>query len=203
MSRLKRMLAALKPDPKREFPVIYVYTFQTGERLYTYKPEDYGKIGSRYNRNIQEATNYLQTFALTEKEWGAAIVALKDNNRKAIRGEMDMVEALMDANSTYDWFLSKVNGLKNANETILEFIFCMFYLLEDERATGYNKAYNDKKIALLNTEPEMRDFFLDSLKQNIKTFLPTSKEDTLMLLLEMMKMKGALTFMNMPADTTN
>lgn len=197
------MLAALKPDPKREFPVIYVYTFQTGERLYTYKPEDYGKIGSRYNRNIQEATNYLQTFALTEKEWGAAIVALKDNNRKAIRGEMDMVEALMDANSTYDWFLSKVNGLKNANETILEFIFCMFYLLEDERATGYNKAYNDKKIALLNTEPEMRDFFLDSLKQNIKTFLPTSKEDTLMLLLEMMKMKGALTFMNMPADTTN
>ncbi len=203
MSRLKRIWAALKPEPKREFPVIYVYTFQTGERLYTYKPEDYGKIGSRYNRNIQEATNYLQTFALTEKEWKKAVEECKGIARAALHKGGDPVGALMDINSTFDWFLSKVDGLKNANETILEFMFCMFYLLEEERATGYNKAYNDKKIALLNTEPEMRDFFLDSLKQNIKNYLPTSKEDSLMLLLEMMKMKGVLTFLNMPADTTN
>lgn len=200
MSRIRRLWAALKPDPKRELALIYVHTFQTGERLYTYKTEDYGKISARYNRNIQEATNYLQTFALTEKEWTKAVQGCKEIARNALHKGGDAVEALMDINSTMDWFISKTSGLKNANETILEFMFCMFYVLEDEKETGYNKTYNDKKIALLNSEPEMRDFFLDSLKQNTKNLLPISKEDTLMLLLEMMKMKGALTFMNMQDD---
>lgn len=203
MSKIRRMLAAIKPDPKHELSLIYVYTFKTGERLYTYKPEDYGRVSARYNRNIQEAANYLKSFMLTEHEWKNAITTLKENGRKVVRGEMDATEHIMDCNSTFDWFLHKVNGLKSADEAILEFMFCMFYVLEDEKCTGYDKVYNDKKIALLNSEPEKRDFFLDSLKQNTKNSLPISKEDTLMLFQEMMQMKGVLTFMNMRDYTTS
>ena len=67
---IKTLWNRIKPGKriKRELPVVHVHTFKTGERLYTYRPEDYGKISSRYYRNIQEATNYLQTFSLAKNE---------------------------------------------------------------------------------------------------------------------------------------
>jgi hypothetical protein len=187
---------------KRELPVIHVHTFKTGERLYTYRPEDYGKISSRYYRNIQEATNYLQTFSLAKNEWEAAVTGCKNLIADALESinMQDRTKALLDINSTFDWFLTKVTGLKNANETILEFMFCMFFLLEDERETGYSEVHNKRKLELLNQDPEKRDFFLSSLQQTTNNLLPISREDTLTLLLQMEQMKGALTFLNLQVD---
>ena len=141
---------------KRELPVIHVHTFKTGERLYTYRPEDYGKISSRYYRNIQEATNYLQTFSLAKNEWEAAVTGCKNIIADALESTnmQDRTKALLDINSTFDWFLTKVTGLKNANETILELMFCMFFLLDDERETGYSEVHNKRKLELLNQDPE-------------------------------------------------
>lgn len=187
---------------KRELPVIHVHTFKTGERLYTYRPEDYGKISSRYYRNIQEATNYLQTFSLAKNEWEAAVTGCKNIIADALESTnmQDRTKALLDINSTFDWFLTKVTGLKNANETILEFMFCMFFLLEDERETGYSEVHNKRKLELLNQDTEKRDFFLSSLQQTTNNLLPISREDTLTLLLQMEQMKGALTFLNLQVD---
>lgn len=187
---------------KRELPVIHVHTFKTGERLYTYRPEDYGKISSRYYRNIQEATNYLQTFSLAKNEWEAAVTGCKNIIADALESTnmQDRTKALLDINSTFDWFLTKVTGLKNANETILEFMFCMFFLLDDERETGYSEVHNKRKLELLNQDPEKRDFFLSSLQQTTNNLLPISREDTLTLLLQMEQMKGALTFLNLQVD---
>lgn len=187
---------------KRELPVIHVHTFKTGERLYTYRPEDYGKISSRYYRNIQEATNYLQTFSLAKNEWEAAVTGCKNLIADALESinMQDRTKALLDINSTFDWFLTKVTGLKNANETILEFMFCMFFLLDDERETGYSEVHNKRKLELLNQDTEKRDFFLSSLQQTTNNLLPISREDTLTLLLQMEQMKGALTFLNLQVD---
>ena len=187
---------------KRELPVIHVHTFKTGERLYTDRTEDYGKISSRYYRNIQEATNYLQTFSLAKNEWEAAVTGCKNIIADALESTnmQDRTKALLDINSTFDWFLTKVTGLKNANETILEFMFCMFFLLDDERETGYSEVHNKRKLELLNQDPEKRDFFLSSLQQTTNNLLPISREDTLTLLLQMEQMKGALTFLNLQVD---
>lgn len=192
----------IKRQPKRELKLIFVHTFKTGERLYTYRPEDYGKISSRYYRNIQEATNYLQTFSLAKNEWEAAVTGCKNLIADALESinMQDRTKALLDINSTFDWFLTKVTGLKNANETILEFMFCMFFLLEDERETGYSEVHNKRKLELLNQDTEKRDFFLSSLQQTTNNLLPISREDTLTLLLQMEQMKGALTFLNLQVD---
>jgi len=192
----------IKRQPKRELKLIFVHTFKTGERLYTYRPEDYGKISSRYYRNIQEATNYLQTFSLAKNEWEAAVTGCKNLISDALESinMQDRTKALLDINSTFDWFLTKVTGLKNANETILEFMFCMFFLLEDERETGYSEVHNKRKLELLNQDTEKRDFFLSSLQQTTNNLLPISREDTLTLLLQMEQMKGALTFLNLQVD---
>lgn len=197
---IKTLWNRIKPGKriKRELPVVHVHTFKTGERLYTYRPEDYGKISSRYYRNIQEATNYLQTFSLAKNEWEAAVFGCKELITNALESlkQQDRTQALLDINSTFDWFIDKVKGLKNANETILELLFCMFYLIDDEKETGYSEVHNQKKIALLNLDPEMRDFFLSSLQKNTQGLLPISHEDTLTLLLQMEQMKGAMMFMS-------
>lgn len=204
LQTLKAIWQIIKPGTrvKRELPVIHIHTFKTGERLYTYRPEDYGKISSRYYRNIQEATNYLQTFSLAKNEWEAAVTGCKNLIADALESinMQDRTKALLDINSTFDWFLTKVTGLKNANETILEFMFCMFFLLEDERETGYSDVHNKRKLELLNQDTEKRDFFLSSLQQTTNNLLPISREDTLTLLLQMEQMKGALTFLNLQVD---
>lgn len=189
---------------KRDLPLIFVYRFKSGDKLYTYRPEDYGKISSRYYRNVQEAANYLQTFALTKNEWDNAIKTLKDLCIKSLENgdKRDMVKAITDVNSTLDWFLAKTAGLKGASETVLEMLFCMFYVLEDERETGYNEAHNVKKMDLLDSEPEMRDFFLTSLLEKMNNLQPISRQDTLGMILELERIKERLTYLHTPTDLT-
>ena len=183
----------------RELPLVFVHQFKTGEKIFTYRQEDWGKVSSRYYRNIQEATNYLQTFALTKNEWEKAIFACKDIILSVMDASVESKnKALMDINSTFDYFVTKTTGLKNANETILELMYCMFYVLEDERETGYSEVNNKRKLELLNSEPEMRDFFLSSLKNVSQGLLPTTREDTLALLNMMERIKGQLEFLNTP-----
>lgn len=193
------ILSIFKKKTKRTLPLKHVHTFATGEKLYTYNPEDYGKVSSRHYRSIQEATNYIQTFALTKNEWDSAVSGCKQIIEDALvaKDPQKTVSALLDINSTFDWFLSKVNGLKNTNEVILEYLFCMFYVLEDETETGYSEIHNKKKIELLNIDQNDRDFFLSSLKGIMNNLYPISKDDSLTLLLQMEQMKGALTYLNM------
>lgn len=197
MQRIKRLF---RKRTKRELPLVFVYEFKTGDRLYTYRPEDYGKISSRYYRNVQEAANYLQTFALTKPEWEGAITSLKDICLKALENgdKRDMVKAITDVTSSLDWFMAKTAGLKGASEAVLEMLYCMFYILEDEKETGYNEANNKHKIDLLNAEPEMRDFFLTSLQDRMNSLQPISREDTLGLILEMERIKERLAYLNTP-----
>lgn len=193
-----------KKRQKRELPLEFVYEFKTGDKIYTYRAEDFGKISSRYYRNVQECSNYLQTFALTKNEWEGAMGTLKGICLGALESsnKADLIKAITDVTSTIDWFTAKANGLKGSSEAILEMLFCMFYVLEDERETGYNEAHNKHKIDLLNSEPEMRDFFLTSLLERMNNLQPISRQDTLGLILEMERMRERLTYLHTPTDLT-
>ena len=64
----------------------------------------------------------------------------------------------------------------------------MFFVLEDEVETGYSPIHNEKKIQLLNQNLELRDFFLQKVKQIAKDLLQRSREDTLKSLILMEQM---------------
>jgi len=164
---------------KSDIVLLHVHTFSDGTKLFTYREEDLGKVSSRYYRNIMEANNYLHTFLLTKEQWTTAVNELKKRSTEALasNNNKELVQTILDINSTLDWFIEKTNTLKNANETILEMMFCMFFLLEDEVPTGYSEALNQKKIELLNENLEVRDFFLSNLKRNLPNLAPLSDYD--------------------------
>ena len=108
-----------------------------------------------------EANNYLHTFLLTKEQWTTAVNELKKRSTEALasNNNKEIVQTLLDINSTLDWFIEKSSTLKNANETILELMFCMFSYLKMKLPTGYSDAFNQRKIELLNSNLEVRDFF--------------------------------------------
>lgn len=191
-----------KKRVKRELPLVHVHTFKTGERLYTYKVQDYGRISSRYYRNLQESANYIQKFGMIEKEWKAAVATVRGNCLKALDGKFDKTEALVDVINTMQYFEDKIKGARTADNIFYDNMFCMFYVIDEEVETGYSSFYNEKKLALLDTEPEMRDFFLTRLKQDMKNYMPTLVSDSALVLarLEKQLQQWMLTFT--PATTT-
>jgi hypothetical protein len=167
-----------RKKPKRELPILLVHTFKGGQKLYTYRVQDYGRISSRYYRNLQESANYIQKFGMIENEWKGAIDKITDNCLKALDGKFDKTEALVDVINSMNYFKEKIKGARTADSVYYDNLFCMFYILEDETETGYSALHNEKKLALLDSEPEMRDFFLTKLKQDMKSYMPTLVSDT-------------------------
>jgi hypothetical protein len=161
-----------------------VYTFEDGTKLYTYKAEHYGKISSRHYRNIQEAVNYLMTFYMTKHEWLEAVAKIKDNLKFAIEEvkTAKRIDPLVNSLNILKDFEARAAGLKNANQTLMEYLFCTFYLIDDEKETGYSELHNARKIELLNSDPLMADFFLTNLQQNMKSYWPISEENILNVL---------------------
>lgn len=179
-----------RKKPKRELPLIKVHTFKTGENLYTYRVQDYGRISSRYYRNLQESANYIQKFGMIETEWKGAVSKIKDNCLKSLDGKFDKTEALVDAINSMQYFEDKIKGARTADSVYYDNLFCMFYILEDETETGYSAIHDDKKLQLLDSEPEMRDFFLTKLKQDMKSYMPTLVSDTAKVLARLEKQMG-------------
>lgn len=177
--------------PTGSLPVDHVYTFETGERLYTYKPEDYQKIHSRYYKGVQEASNYIQTFLMTKESWRLSVKKAIENIEFALTAKVEKsrTKALTDVLMMLNDFERKASGLKNADQALAEELFCMFYLIDDERATGYSEKHNARKIDLLQSDPIMADFFLTNLKQNLKDYWPISVESSETVLMEMIRQK--------------
>jgi len=181
LNRIKNLFKK-KDAPKRVLSLIHFYTFPTGEKIYTYNPEDWGKISSRYYRGVQENAKYLHSFNLTPTEWKNAIKDLKKLCLDSVK-KKNNEEMIMDIHNSLSWFEQKMEGTKTALESELEFIFCMFYLLEDETEIGYSPIHNERKIKLLNDNLEMRDFFLSNLKEQCKDLVQPSREDILKYLI--------------------
>jgi hypothetical protein len=182
---LKKLINIFKRNKvQRKLSLIHVHTFATGEKLYTYKEEDWGNISSRYYRGMQEYAKYIHSFNLTKNEWESAVDNCLNICVNAVQ-KKNNVEDIMQVHNSLLWFKDKMNGIKTANEAELEFIFCMFFVLEDEVETGYSPIHNEKKIELLNQNLELRDFFLQKVKQIAKDLLTRSREDTLKSLILM------------------
>ena len=187
MNWITKIKSFFKRRQQGELPVDHVYTFQDGTKLYTYKPEHYGKISSRHYRNIQEAVNYLMTFQMARPEWVAAVQKMRANNQYAITETKAPLrtKVLIENDKILDDFEKRAAGLKNANQTMMEYLFCTFYLIDDEKEMGFSEVHNAKKVELLNSDPLMADFFLTNLMENMKSYFPISEENTLNVLADL------------------
>lgn len=176
-----------KKVPGGKLPVEHVYTFETGEKLYTYRPEDYAKIQSRYYKNIQEAVNYIRTFVMTKQQWNESVEKAYELLEQAmVNPHQQKRNALItDVLLMFKEYKRLATGLKNADQTLLESLFCMFYLLDDEITSTYSEKHNARKLELLALDPIMADFFLTNLKENLKDFYPISEASTLIVLQEL------------------
>jgi hypothetical protein len=177
-----------------EAKLIHVFTFKSGEKLYTYDPKDIGNIHSRYQRNIREAIKYLELFAVTKQTWEVTCQKVDTMIVGAI-GAKDVKskdKALLEINSIFTWFNDKLNGVKTQSDALSEMYFCMFYLLEDEKPFGYNEALNDKKVALLNENLDARSFFLSNLQKNIPYYQNTLASSIQTTLSQLQNLKNML-----------
>lgn len=187
MKLMDRLLSLFKRKPQRQLPLDHVFTFNDGTKLFTYKAEHYGQISSRHYRNIQEAVNYLMTFQMARPEWIAAIGKMDEQLDYAINEtkQSPRTKALVECKMIIKDFRDRAAGLKNANQTLLEYLFCTFYLIDDECEMGFSEVHNKRKIELLNEDPLLGDFFLTNLHQNMKSWFPISEESTLDALVQL------------------
>lgn len=187
MKVIDRILSLFKRKPQRQLPLDHVFTFNDGTRLFTYKAEHYGQISSRHYRNIQEAVNYLMTFQMARPEWIAAIGKMDEQLDYAINEskQSPRTKSLVECKMIIKDFRDRAAGLKNANQTLLEYLFCTFYLIDDECEMGFSEVHNKRKIELLNEDPLLADFFLTNLQQNMKSWFPISEENTLDALVQL------------------
>jgi hypothetical protein len=169
---IKKLLAKFRKHPKRDLPTEHCYTFQDGKRLYTYKGEYFQEISSRYYRSVQEAFNYLLLFNAPKSEVETMLSNMEESTAQVLANLNKptlAAKAASDVLGMIKQLRAQQSGAMKANLTLLQSMFCMFYLLEDEKEGGYNEAYNAQKLALLDTmPPEDRDFFLHNLKKALK-----------------------------------
>jgi hypothetical protein len=169
---IKKLLSKFRKNPKRDLPTEHCYTFEDGKRLYTYKGEYFQEISSRYYRSVQEAFNYLLLYNAPKEEVETMLRNIEDSTAQVIANLHKPTLAAKSATDVMGMvkqLRSQQAGALKASMTLLQSMFCMFYLLEDEKEGGYNEAYNAQKLALLETmPPEDRDFFLHNLKKALK-----------------------------------
>jgi hypothetical protein len=174
----------------KKLPLIHFHTFKTGEKIYTYKPDDFGKISSRYWKAIQLEFNHLTMFNLNMNDWNSSVTKIQTMCLDGVSNKINPGQALMDIYSIMEFQkaipLNKI-AVQYSHQKIL---YCMFFVLEGEIEMGYNEKHNDEKIRLLEAEPdEVRDAFFtqvrtisENLEINLQADIPQMLAATLKLL---------------------
>ena len=190
MKWLNNIFRKAKQLPAREVELVEVFTFQTGEKLYTYNFADLGKINSRHYRGLQEARNALEFWGMSQKRWEASLDEVIKCSEMHSKKEITDDEYNTQVRRWADYFKTAKRELKSADETVLEYLFCMFFVLDEEKELGYDEVNNKKKLKLLYENPAVADFFLskaDEIGQASQLFLKKDLPDYLTDLIHFQK----------------
>lgn len=150
----------------------YVGKFKDGTMIYTYKADDLHNINYRYYENVQEILNALLLFKLGKSEANVFFNGVSELVMNAIDAPeiRKKNEALIEIKKRVEAIKhSQQNSISLTNKEF-ELMYCSFFVIDGEEPFGYNKAMNERKIQLLNENPEMKDFFLSTLLVNLKVY---------------------------------
>lgn len=187
---MKRLLKFLRKKKDKDLSLLHVHTFQTGEKLYTYRAEDMHHIQYRHYQTISEIQASLQAFGQLPFEWQIALKELREVATDAIDNQGKRTEALIHIVKYLDHFKERAKGIRDTNVILEDEMLGMFFILEGENPKVYDKHFIEKKKQLFALEPEMRSFFLSKLPTVSEVFKTISLIDLQELFSEMATVKN-------------
>lgn len=198
MKFFDRIRKQLTTVVKHDVLLQHVYKFKNGKSIYTYLPEDYGKISSIYYKNIQETLNALMLFNMSAEKWKVGLkkideLCIEGADAKSSSAKTQNFMAISQIITSFQTALTQLPSLMNSEQ---EALFCAFFILEDEEPFSYNEAKNKEKISLIQSEPLMQDFFFIILTQNLNVYKDTLNQSMLNLLKAVEERKAALLSLN-------
>lgn len=184
LEKIKRIFA--RKDGK--LPLIHYHTFKSGEKLYTYRPEDYGKLSSRYYRAISEQLEFIIIHKMDKASAYSNYNLMQDKCKEIAGGNDDYIKLSMDIYAMLEFMKTLPTNKTTVELKFYEVLFCMFFILDEEIDCGYNEAMNDKKLKLLFKEDEStKDTFFLHVKEilnNLDIQLRTGMENLITLLIK-------------------
>ena len=178
-----------KNEWERKLPLIKVYTFKSGEKLFTYRTEDLQHVSYRHYASLTDTQAYLEAFGQLPYEFEIAMKAMRENNMSGISDPKKVSNILVENIKYIDHFMQTVKGIRDTNKILEDEMLCMFYVLDDEKECGYSSTINEKKKALFDANPELRAFFLSKLPKSSDFFKIISRKDIRETLSQIMSLK--------------
>jgi hypothetical protein len=167
------------PEVQRLTKLQLAYTFANGRTLWTYGEADFLNISSRYYSAIQTEMVHLEILHQTKKQWEEAVkygdkicLDLIENSKDA-RYVIDQATQLRQLFTSFDL---QNKGIVSSSQRLIEMMFCMFFLLDDEAEFGYNEAKNAEKLALINEDPIAKELFFSQVAKILSGHFPISEQ---------------------------
>lgn len=182
MNKLKAIFRILFPKKvQRVSKLQLVHTFANGRTLWSYGENDFLNIASRYYSAIQTEMVHLEILQQTKKQWEQAKMYGEKTCIDIIENSKDsrlVIDYATQLRSLFVNFELAVKALKSSQQEIIEMMFCMFFLLDDEHEFGYNEAKNKEKLDLINTDPVAKELFFSQVQKILQGYIPLSDSIT-------------------------
>lgn len=170
-----------KEKIERKLPLVLVHKFDTGEELYSYRPEDWHLICYYHEHLIKEYGNYLAQYSMTKEVVNLSLdEIIKASNE--ILNTKDIITNATNINKIAEYLKNQSQSLYKGESELKEILFCMFFILGDEPELTYNEHFNKRKIELINSNPALKAnlfFYLDETTQTIANSFNLNTKDAL------------------------
>lgn len=169
---LKRFRKRLK---KQKEGMVYVYTFKDGTTLWTYPESKLQFVAIAHEQQVSQYRNFL--LLLNKNKHEARVLA--DKTIALLRGILsggDVAQLATQAITLLEYNLTLPLNISDAESKLIEALFCMYYITDEENPYTYNEFENEKKIRLINEVPEKRAEFFFALQKSARHLINTFKE---------------------------
>lgn len=170
-----------KEKIERKLPLVLVHKFDTGEVLYSYRPEDWHLICYYHEHLIKEYGNYLALYTKTKEAVNLSLdEIIKASNE--IMNTKDIITNASNINKIAEYLKNQSQSLSKGESELKEILFCMFFILGDEPELTYNEHFNKRKLELINSNPSLKAnlfFYLDETTRTIASSFNLSTKDAL------------------------
>lgn len=84
------------------------------------------------------------------------------------------MNGLTEMKTMFHNFDASLKDIKSSSQRVIEMMFCMFFLLGDEKEFGYNEAKNAEKLKLINEDLVAKELFFSQVQKILEGWLPLS-----------------------------
>lgn len=173
------------PKIERKLPLEYVYTFKTGESIYTFSDDDLASMSSRHYEKLKQDIKFLKEYGMTKERKDMYISKLVEIASKGVNNEIKQGEALSQILNLVQEFERQYNTEIDIHDQMWLDMYCMFFILDSENELEFSESQNKKKKELLKkaTEEE-RELFFSLVHKRLGYYKTTLVQDTIDYIVE-------------------